>query len=89
MSRLAVQQHHFSHRGRAFHFVAYDGVPANAGQARAAVPPTWYLMSAGKRWEVMPEVPAQPDDERDMQLARWLDENVFGVTDTAGRNSAP
>jgi hypothetical protein len=46
-------------------------------------------MSAGKRWEVMPEVPAQPDDERDMQLARWLDENVFGVTDAAGRNSAP
>jgi hypothetical protein len=80
MSRLAVQQHHFRHRGRAFHFVAYDGVPANAGQGRAATPPTWYLMSAGKRWEVMPEVSAQPDDERDLLLARWLDEHVFSAS---------
>jgi hypothetical protein len=35
-------------------------------------------MSAGKRWEVMPEVSAQPVDERDSQFAHWLDKNVFG-----------
>jgi len=77
MTRLAVQQAHFSHRGRAFHFVAYDGLPGNAAQGREAVVPTWYLMSGGKRWEVMPEVAAQPDDERDVQFARWLDQHVF------------
>lgn len=77
MTRLAVQQAHFSHRGRAFHFVAYDGLPGNVAQGREAVAPTWYLMSAGKRWEVMPEVAAQPDDERDVQFAQWLDQHVF------------
>lgn len=77
MSRLAIQQHHFNHRGRAFHFVAYDGLPGNAAQGREATPSTWYLMSAGKRWEVMPEVSTQPDEERDLQFAHWLDQHVF------------
>ncbi|HET7601553.1 MAG TPA: hypothetical protein VFK36_00960 [Gemmatimonadales bacterium] len=80
MSRLAVQQHHFSYRGRAFHFVAYEAIPANAAQGREATPPSWYLMSAGKRWEVMPEVSAQPAEERDLQFACWLDQHVFGVS---------
>ncbi|HLS47276.1 MAG TPA: hypothetical protein VK012_02090 [Gemmatimonadales bacterium] len=77
MSRHAVHQHHIHHRGRAFHFVAYEGEPANPARGKTAIEPAWYLMASGKRWEVMPTVAEQPEEERASQFQEWLDENVF------------
>jgi hypothetical protein len=34
----------------------------------------WYLMRAGKRWPVMPEMPGQVETEVTMALTRWLKE---------------
>ncbi|HEU4828940.1 MAG TPA: hypothetical protein VFT04_07075 [Gemmatimonadales bacterium] len=76
MSRHPVHQLHLHHRGRAFHFVAYDGEPANVARGKEAVPPTWFLMASGKRWAVM-EVAEAPEAERDTQFTQWLDQNVF------------
>lgn len=75
MARTAIHQHFLRHRGRAFHFVAYQGDPATKDQP--AGQSTWYLMSAGKRWSVMPEDTEHSEDQRDALLTAWLDENVF------------
>ena len=77
MSRHTVQQHRLTHRGREFHFVAYEAQPANPARGDEGAPPTWFLMSSGKRWNVMPIVSDQPEAERDKKLALWLDRNVF------------
>ena len=72
-----TDQHRLVHRGRSFHFVSYEGLLANANKEQVATPPTWYLMSGGKRWAVMPQVPDQQPTDLDEQLGRWLDEHVF------------
>ncbi len=77
MSRHTVLQHRLVHRGREFHFVSYEGHPANPTRGEEAMPPTWFLMSSGKRWNVMPALDDQPENERDRKLAQWLDKNVF------------
>lgn len=77
MSAYRTEQHRVTHRGRTFHFVSYDGHPANVAKAQAATVPTWYLMAAGKRWEVMPYTPGQEPAELDRSFARWLDHHVF------------
>jgi hypothetical protein len=77
MSRHAVHQHHLSHRGRSFHFVAYAAEPGNPARGTLATPATWFLMASGKRWAVMPEVAEQPEPERDRQFTKWLDQHVF------------
>lgn len=75
MARTAIHQHYLRHRGRAFHFVAYQAEPPSKDQP--ATPPTWFLMSAGKRWQAMPEEADQPEEARDAMLTAWLDEHVF------------
>lgn len=72
-----TDQCHLVHRGRAFHFVSYEGQLANPSRQQAATPATWFLMNAGKRWAVMPEVPDQGRAELDELLGHWLDEHVF------------
>jgi hypothetical protein len=73
-----MEQRRLIHRGRAFHFVSYDGQPANPARDQPAVPPSWFLMNAGKRWPVMTQVFGQDQLELDRCLAEWLDSNVFG-----------
>lgn len=68
------------HRGREFHFVSYDGHVANIAKGEVAAPAMWYLMMAGKRYEVMPQEAGQPATERDLLLADWLDTHVFHAT---------
>lgn len=87
MIRYTIEQRHLIHRGRSFHFVSYDGQPGNAGKGMAATAPAWYLMTEGKRREVMPHVPGQPEDVVDIALVAWLDENAFGGA--APSRSAP
>jgi len=77
MSGYRVEQHRLTHRGRVFHFVSYEGAPANLAKQVAATSPSWYLMSAGKRWEVMPQSVGQDPAELDRLFAEWLDRNVF------------
>jgi hypothetical protein len=77
MAAYKVQQRYLVHRGREFHFVSYEGQVANAAKHIAATPPTWFLISAGKRWEVMTQEPSETEDQCARRLAAWLDRNVF------------
>ncbi|UCF40486.1 MAG: hypothetical protein JSW43_12270 [Gemmatimonadota bacterium] len=85
MSRALVEQRRLHYRGREFHFVSYDGVPANPKQGRPATGPAWWLMSSGKRWEVMPFYPGRDEAELDLAFTAWLDEHAFPAS-TANRD---
>ena len=74
MSTHKVEQRHLRYREREFHFVSYEGQPANERRQEAAVPPMWYLMNEGKRWPVMPHVPGQDPEQLDQALLRWVAE---------------
>jgi hypothetical protein len=74
VSRYKVEQRQIMFRGRAYHFVSYDGAPAS--KDKAATGPTWYLMSAGTRWEVMPHVVDQDPEEVDRTLIEWLERTI-------------
>ncbi|MCU0621128.1 MAG: hypothetical protein MUC69_06465 [Gemmatimonadales bacterium] len=80
MAAFKVQQRHLVHRGRAFHFVSYEGRPADAGKMILATPPTWFLIASGKRWEVMTYDPDATAEQCDRRFMGWLDENVFAGT---------
>ena len=78
MSVHKTEQHRITLHGRELHFVAYEGIPANARRGEPAVPPTWYLMSEGKRHRVMEYLIGQPVAELDSALRQWAEENAFG-----------
>jgi len=78
MSAYRTQQHRLIHRGRAFHFVSYEGQSADEKHQRREMPPSWYLMLAGKRWEVIPQVAETSPAELERQFGDWLDAHVFG-----------
>ena len=75
MSRYKNEQHSLSHNGRTFHFISYEGQTAGP-KGLAATPPSWFLVSAGKRWMVMPQVPDQSEEDLNRLLTEWLDVNV-------------
>jgi len=77
MSGYKTQQHHLVHRGHSFHFVSYEGHPADPKHLQLEVPPTWYLMLSGKRWVVSPQVGGAEPWELDRQFGDWLDAHVF------------
>ncbi len=77
MSTYKTDQRRILHRGKEFHFVSYDGQPANPRLGQTATEPSWYLMRAGKRWPVMLQVADQPDLVLEATFHRWLDANVF------------
>ena len=77
MSRQLVEQHRMHHRGREFHFVSYEGQPANDKRGQPATGPAWWLMGAGTRWEVMPFEPGQDEAELEGAFRVWLDANAF------------
>ena len=84
MSSYKTDQHHVTHRGRKFHFVSYEAHGPNARTGEGAMPASWFLMRAGKRW---PAIEQTADQNRDAVLAAltlWLDEHVFGASPTAG-----
>jgi len=72
VSSYKVEQHHVICRGRDFHFVSYDGQPANSRKGEPAVPAMWYLMGPGKRWPVTLQVAGQSSDEVVGVLTGWL-----------------
>jgi hypothetical protein len=77
VSKERIEQRRLTHRGRQFHFVSYEGLPANPARLQPATGPAWYLMSAGKRWAVMPHEPALESADVDRLLIEWLDTHVF------------
>ena len=77
MAAYRNEQRRLHHRGRTFHFVSYEGKPANTKRLELATEPAWFLMQGGKRWEVMPYVEGQTEAELDSQLTAGLDEHVF------------
>jgi hypothetical protein len=72
VSSYKVEQRRVTYRGRDFHFVSYDGQPADARRGQEAVPPMWYLMGPGKRWPVMEQTVGQTDEEVERGLVGWL-----------------
>ena len=76
MSAYRTQQHRLVHRGLSYHFVSYQGQPADEAKQQPEVPASWYLMLAGKRWMVGPQVEATAED-LDRQFAAWLDAHVL------------
>jgi hypothetical protein len=77
MPAYKPDQRHLSHRGRSFHFVSYEGRPANPKKELAAVGPAWFLMGPAKRWRVMSQVDDQSETEIERRLIAWLDSHVF------------
>lgn len=77
MSRPQTEQRRLQYRGREFHFVSFDGTPADMRRGRPATPPAWWLMSAGTRWEVMPFEPGQDPVDLDRAFTDWLETHVF------------
>jgi hypothetical protein len=77
VSSYKVEQRRLSFRGRDFHFVSYEGRPANERRGEEASPPMWYLMGPAKRWPVMPQVLGQPDEDVDRALLGWLTRQEF------------
>jgi hypothetical protein len=78
VSSYKVEQCRVQYRGRNFHFVSYEGQPANGRRGELAVPPMWYLMGPGRRWPVMPQVVGQPEAEIEEALVAWLRDQGIG-----------
>jgi hypothetical protein len=77
MSSYKNEQHRIAYRGRDFHFVSYEGQPADERRGREAAPPMWYLMQAGKRWPVMRQHPGESAETVERALRAWLEANAF------------
>lgn len=77
MAAYRNEQRHLVHRGRRFHFVSYDGRPADRARNQPETHPTWHLLIAGKRWPVMPQITGQSDLDLERDLTRWLDAHAF------------
>lgn len=77
MSTYRTEQYRFRHRGRWFHFVSYEGRPADPKLELADLTPGWFLMYAGKRWWVSPQRTDTAPAELDRHFAEWLETHVF------------
>jgi hypothetical protein len=72
------QQRHLTIQGRLFHFVSYEGRPANHRRAQLAYPAMWYLMVEGRRCPVLPCDSSQSVPEVDAALRDWAEDNALG-----------
>lgn len=88
MSAYKTSQRRVMHGGREYHFVSYEGLPANPRRGSPATEAAWFLMSAGKRWPVMPEVANLSEMELDLRLHAWLDAHVGHQAGGQSRSSA-
>jgi hypothetical protein len=77
MAGYKTDQCRIAYRGKEFHFVSYEGQGANPAKGVVETPAMWYLMRAGHRHEVMPQVTGQEVIERERQFGEWLESFVF------------
>jgi hypothetical protein len=90
MSRFKPDQRHLTIQGRGFHFVSYEGGPAQRKQAQPADPAMWYLMVEGRRRAVGPCNPQLTSVEIDTALTAWAVRHALGPTELgAAMESAP
>ena len=89
MSAFKSQQRLLTIRDRAFHFVSYEGQPANVRRGEAASPAMWYLMVEGRRCPALLWEPDQSLDDVDQQLIRWATENAFRPLGEVGAVASP
>ena len=73
MSTYQTQQQHVVHRGRSFHFVSYEGHPADPKLELSDTPPAWFLIYAGRRWMAFPQVGDAAPAVLARQFEAWLD----------------
>lgn len=66
-----VEQRHVVYHRRNFHFVSYETAPGMIGAS-----PTWFLMSAGTRWEAVPELIGEEPESTDRRLVEWLKRTI-------------
>lgn len=88
MSAFKPQQRHLTIRGRDYHFVSYEGHPADARKQLTSAPSMWFLMVEGRRFPVFPCEPSQPLLEVDAALSVWVEDNALGPV-AAPRAAAP
>jgi hypothetical protein len=89
MSAYKTQQIRLVHRGQSFHFVSYEGRPANPKFQQSEMPATWYLMLAGKRWMVCPVADETTPEEMDRRFGEWLDAHVFDAAPAVQSEQPP
>jgi len=78
VSAFKPEQRRLTIRGRIFHFVSYEGQPANARRSQLPSPPMWFLMVEGRRCPVLPFDPDQSSSQVDAALSAWAEENALG-----------
>lgn len=88
MSAFKPQQRRLTIRGRDYHFVSYEGHPADARKQLTSAPPMWFLMVEGRRIPVFPCEPSQPLLEVDAALSVWVADNAAGPA-PAPRTAGP
>jgi hypothetical protein len=88
MSAFKPQQRHLTIHGRVFHFVSYEGQPANTPRKQVARPAMWYLMVEGRRCPAMPCDPTQTEPEIDRFLSRWAMDNALGPVERPAEGAA-
>jgi len=89
MSAFKPLQRHLTIRGRTFHFVSYEGQPADARRSLAERPSMWYLMVEGRRFPAFPCDPSTPLTEIDQLLSRWAEDNATGPADGLSQGTEP
>jgi hypothetical protein len=78
MSGFKPEQRHLIVRGRAFHFVLYEGQPARPSRNQVASPSMWYLMVEGRRCPVLTCEAGMTAAAVDAALAAWAEDNAIG-----------
>ncbi len=89
MPAFKPEQRHLNVRGRAFHFVSYEGHAADPKRGRALTPAMWYLMVEGRRCPVIPYEPGQSAPDLDAALLGWVEDNALGPVVPATVASQP
>jgi hypothetical protein len=89
MSAFKPQQRHLTIRGRAFHFVSYEGSAGNMHRAQLPYPPMWYLMVEGHRCPVFPCAAEVALPQLDAALTAWVEDNALGPVEATPRPANP
>jgi len=77
MSGYKTEQHRVVRLGRSFHFVSYEAQPADVKRLQPELPASWYVMLAGKRCIVGPQVGETAPADLTRQFEEWIDTHVF------------
>jgi hypothetical protein len=78
VSAFKSQQRFITIRDRAFHFVSYEGRPANVRRGEEAAPAMWYLMVEGRRCPALLWEQNQSFEDVDRDLSKWATDHAFG-----------